>query len=609
MTDPYSSKLAAVLNALEDGIYIIRQDYTVEFMNRAMVERFGDGVGKKCHQVVNRSDGRCPWCRMKEVLESGQTLHSEVHIPSVDRTFHMIEVPVRNLDGTRSKLNIYRDITDHKNQQERLRVSEEDYHRLFEHVAVGVYISSKKGKFLNANRALLDMLGYESKEEFLKIDILHDLYVRPEDRHKFQEMIERDGRVIDYEVNFKSKDGRTIPVLLTAHVRYDSQGEVLGYEGICVDQSQRRRMEQKIREAHDFLNNIIQSSPDAIFATDMNGKIVLWNRVAEELLGYKAEEVVGKVNIVDVFADGIAVKMMQMMRSQEYGGRGKLRSFPMVYERRDGSFVEGNLSAAIIYDARGEEVASVGIFVDLKERLDMERKLRRTQEQLLHSEKLAAMGRLTSQLAHELNNPLYGIMNTLELLKTEIPPHNRRRKLLEMSLSETMRLSDMLRKMLSFSKPDQVRKKPLDVNQVLDEILMLHEKQLQEHSIIINTDFDPALPQVYASTDQLRQVFLNMTSNARDAMSGGGTLSVSTARAGDDVLISFSDTGIGIKEEHLDKIFETFFTTKESVKGVGLGLSVCYGFIKDHGGNITVQSQPGQGTTFTIILPAHRAGH
>ncbi len=607
MTDSYTDRLVDVLNAFEDGIYIIREDYTVEFMNRAMVKFFGEGLGKKCHQVVNRSDRKCPWCRMQEVLENGRTLHSEVHIPSVDRTFHMIEVPVRNLDGTRSKLNIYRDITDHMHQQERLRVSEEDYHRLFEHVGVGVYISSKEGKFLNANPALLDMLGYESKEEFLQIDILHDLYVHPADRHKFQQMIERDGRVIDYEVNFKRKDGTTIPVLLTANVRYGPRGRVLGYEGICVDQSQRRHMEQKIREAHDFLNNIIQSSPDAIFATDMNGKIVLWNRVAEELLGYRAEDVIGKVNIAEVFSNGIAVKMMQMMRSPEYGGRGKLRSFPMVYERRDGSFVEGNLSAAIIYDAQGNEVASVGIFVDLKERLEMERKLRQTQEQLLHSEKLAAMGRLTSQLAHELNNPLYGIMNTLELLKTEIPPHNRRRKLLEMSLSEIMRLSDMLRKMLSFSKPDQVRKKPLDVNQVLGEIMMLHEKQLQEHSIIIRSEFDSRLPEVYASSDQLRQVFLNMISNARDAMAGGGTLTVRTTQRSDKVLIVFTDTGTGIKPEHLDKIFETFFTTKESVKGVGLGLSVCYGFIKDHGGDITVESRPGEGTTFTISLPAHHA--
>ena len=155
--------------------------------------------------------------------------------------------------------------------------------------------------------------------------------------------------------------------------------------------------------------------------------------------------------------------------------------------RRDGKIIEGNLSAAIIYDARGKEMAQVGIFVDLKDRLEMEAKLRNTQEQLLQSEKLAAMGRLTSQIAHELNNPLYGIMNTLELLKTEVPPQSKRRKILEMALSETVRLTDLLRKMLSFSKPDEEQKQPVDVNVVLDEILLLVRKQLHENSIKIST--------------------------------------------------------------------------------------------------------------------------
>jgi two-component system NtrC family sensor kinase len=233
----------------------------------------------------------------------------------------------------------------------------------------------------------------------------------------------------------------------------------------------------------------------------------------------------------------------------------------------------------------------------------MERKLHQTQEQLLQSEKLAAMGRLTSQIAHELNNPLYGIMNTLELLKTEVPRESKRRKILEMALSETVRLTDMLRKMLSFSKPDEEEKQATDINVILDEIILLHEKQLREHSIKVSTSFSPELGKVLASKNQLRQVFLNMIANARDAMPDGGTLTVVTKLVKEIVYIEISDTGVGIREENLDKIFDAFFTTKDSIKGVGLGLSVCYGFIEDHGGDIKVQSRQGEGTTFTIILP------
>jgi two-component system NtrC family sensor kinase len=216
------------------------------------------------------------------------------------------------------------------------------------------------------------------------------------------------------------------------------------------------------------------------------------------------------------------------------------------------------------------------------------------------------MGKLTSQIAHELNNPLYGIMNTLELLKTEISPQSKRRRILEMALSETVRLTDLLRKMLSFSKPDEEEKQPTDINTILDEILILVKKQLQENSIRLSPSFAEGLGKIHASRNQLRQVFLNMLSNARDAMPDGGTLTVQTAVRGDEILIKISDTGTGIKEEDINKIFDAFFTTKDNVKDVGLGLSVCYGFIKEHGGDIRVSSKWGSGTTFTISLPAYK---
>ena len=312
------------------------------------------------------------------------------------------------------------------------------------------------------------------------------------------------------------------------------------------------------------------------------------------------------MNIEKIYPEGMARKVMHMMRSEGYGGVGRLRSYPMVHIRQDGKIIEGNLSAAIIYNAEGKEMASVGIFVDLTERLEMEEKLRRTQEQLLQSEKLAAMGRLTSQIAHELNNPLYGIMNTLELLKSEVPENSKRRKILEMALSETIRLTDLLKKMLSFSRPDQEERQVTDINTILDEILLLHEKQLREHDIRIVQDLDDSVGPVYASKNQLRQVFLNIIANARDAMIDGGTLTVKTESQDGKVIIKISDTGTGIKKSDLNRIFDAFFTTKDSVKGVGLGLSVCYGFIKDHGGDIWVESEYGSGSTFTISLPVYQ---
>jgi two-component system NtrC family sensor kinase len=604
--DKAKQMLTSVLDTIEDGIYVISQDYTIEFMNRSMMNLFGQGVGAKCHKLINNSNARCPWCRSEQVFK-GERLDWELYVPKVDKTFALTEMPFQNPDQSISKLCIYKDVTSRKQREAKLKASMEDYQNLFEHVGVGVYISTKEGRFVDANQTFLDMLGYPNKEEFLKINIITDLYLFPEDRQVFQAMIERDGKLTDYEVQFKRRDGSPIPILLTSHVRYDHLGNVVGYEGIAVDQTQRYQMERKLREAKDFMDKIIQSTPNSIMAADLKGNIIIWNRAAEETLGYPADEVIGKMNITKVYPENVAYEIMKMIRSADHGGQGILRSLPVVYVRRDGRSVEGNLSAAMIYDDDGNEVATVGSFVDLTERIEMERALREIQEQLLNSEKLAAMGRLTSQIAHELNNPLYGIMNTLELLKSEIKPDNKRRKLLDMSLSEIIRLADMLRKMLSFSKPEQEIKKPVDLNVIADEILLLHEKQLQQYNIKIKTEFSKELAQVYASTNQLRQVFLNMISNARDAMPEGGTLTVKTFADNGFAKIQFIDTGVGIRKENMDKIFDSFFTTKASVKGVGLGLSVCYGFIKDHGGDIQVQSALGEGTTFTISLPIYRA--
>ncbi len=597
-------RLLDAMDALEDGIYIVGENYVVEYMNRAMQQIFGYGVGEKCYKTLNARNDVCPWCRYEEVLQSGGETISEAYIPHLDRTFNLVERPVSNKDGSMSKLSIYRDITQKKKQEARLKSSEDNYRRLFENAGCGVFISSKQGWFEDVNPALLKMMGYQSKEKFLALDLAEDLYLKPEDRAEYQEIVEKDGRVIDYEVEWKKKDGSTVQVLLTSNVRYGPEGEVEGYEGIVVDQSERKKMENRMKEALDFLDKTIQCSPNAIMAANLKGDLIIWNNGAEQILEYKAEEVLGKINIEEVYSPGMARKVMKMLRSEDYGGKGVLKSYPLIVRSKNGREIEGNLSAGIIYDEQGREVASVGIFVDLGEWLNIERTLSETRQQLLHSEKLAAMGRLTSQIAHELNNPLYGIMNTLELLKTEIPPTNKRRKLLDMSLSEIERLVDMLKQMLSFSQPDQAQRHDLNINTVLEEILLFHEKRFKENNIKIEASFVKDPEPLHASRDQLRQVFINIISNAVDAMPEGGTLSVATSRKSSSMVITIADTGVGIKDEHLEKIFDSFFTTKkDSVKGVGLGLSVCYGFIKEHGGDIQVSSRPGQGATFIITLP------
>jgi two-component system NtrC family sensor kinase len=595
----------------EDGIIVFDEESRIEFANQMASEIMGlpkdQILGREFFSLIGKRDEEF----LEEMVMRGEGMGEKVctemslhTAPDRVKETEVCIAPTQSEDGRINTYAYLRDITERKRFEKDLKESEEKFRNLFERVRHGLFISSKEGRFLDCNQALLEMAGYQVKEEFLRIDIAKDLYVNPEDRKKFQRLIEQQGFVKDLEVEFKRKSGEKITVLLTAHVKKDERGEVVGYEGINIDISDRKRMERELKEANDFLMNLIDSSVDGIIATNMKGDILLFNKGAENLLGYRSEEVVGMMNIRSIYPPGVAKEVMDKLRSPDLGGVGKLTSFPIFHRRKDGEMIEGDLSASLIYDEKGHEVASVGIFKDLRERSKMERELREIQQALLQSEKLAAMGRLTSQIAHELNNPIYGIMNTLELLKTEIPPESKRRRILELSLSEIQRLSEMLRNMLSFSKPEEEARKRIHLNELLEGILLMMERQMRESNIRVVLDLDHQIPEVMASTNQMRQVMLNMFKNAKEAMPNGGTLTVRTAKEDQKVSVHIQDTGVGIPEEIRNKIFEAFFTTKQKVKGVGLGLSVCYGIIKDHGGDIRVESQEGKGTTFIISLPA-----
>ncbi|MGQ9645941.1 MAG: PAS domain S-box protein [Thermodesulfobacteriota bacterium] len=594
----------------EDGIIVFDQDSRIEFAN----QRASELIGIPKDQVLNREFFSLIGKRDEEFLEEmvlrgegmGQKVCTEMAIRTPQGLVKEAEVclaPARSEDGQIKTYAYIRDITERKKFEKELRESEEKYRNLFERVRHGLFISTKEGRFLDCNQALLEMAGYQDKEEFLKIDIAKDLYVNPEDRKTFQRLIESQGYVKDLEVEFKKKNGERITVLLTAHTKRDEKGEVVGYEGLNINISERKRMERELKGANEFLMNLIESSVDGIIAADMKGNIIIFNKAAEALTGYSAEEVIGKIHITEIYPEGVAKEIMKKLRSSDYGGVGKFIPSQLNIVNRYGEEIPIQLSAALIYDGAGKEIASVGIFTDLRPRLKMEKELQEVQQALLESEKLAAMGRLTSQIAHELNNPIYGIMNTLELLKTEIPPESKRRRILELSLSETYRLAEMLRNMLSFSKPEEEQRRPVNLNELLEGILLIVDKQMQEANIKVKTYLDEEIPVVMASTNQMRQVILNLVKNAKEAMPKGGTLTIATRREDDHVSIHIRDTGVGIPEDSKSKIFEAFFTTKQKVKGVGLGLSVCYGIIKNHGGEIRVESEVGKGTTFTILLP------
>jgi PAS domain S-box-containing protein len=599
----------------EDGIIIFDQAFKITFANQMASEITGipkeNLIERNFFSVIGKED--------KEFLEGtvargegmGEKLCTDMSIVTPGGLIKDVEVCIAltKSDAGEAKTYAYvRDITARKKIERELRDSEEKLRTLFERVRHGLFISSKEGKFLDCNQALLDMLGYSSKDEFLNIDIARDLYVHSEDRKIFQERIERDGYIKDMEVEFKKKDGEKITILLTGHPAKNKKGEIVGYEGINLDITERKRIENELREANEFFVNLIESSVDGIIAANMKGDIFIFNKGAEALTGHTAEEVIGKIHITDIYPEGVAKEVMKRLRSPEYGGVGKLHPTQFNVVNKAGGQIPIQLSAVLIYDGAGKEVASVGIFTDLRPRIKMERKLQETHLQLVSSEKMASLGKLAAGIAHEINNPLGGILIYSSLMMEDLPEEDSKRGDLARIVQEAGRCKEIVKSLLEFARQTEPKMEPTDINRAITDGLFFLENQALFHNIRIIKKLDPFLPFVKGNASQLKQVFMNIIVNAAEAIHSSGTLTITTSPALDRemVLVEFTDTGEGIPAENLSRIFDPFFTTKEVGKGTGLGLATSYGIIEDHGGKISVKSQVGEGTTFTIELPVHQ---
>lgn len=248
-----------------------------------------------------------------------------------------------------------------------------------------------------------------------------------------------------------------------------------------------------------------------------------------------------------------------------------------------------------------DELAELNATLEQKV-IERTRQLEQAHAQLRHAEKLASLGRLAASLAHEINNPLTGILNYAYLIKAELPPDSAVQEDMAMIERQINSIAQIVQRLRDFSKPPRKERRTINLNAVIEEVLALTRKDLEKNRIRIVRDLDPALPPVLASAEQIGEVLLNLVINARDAMSQGGTLTVRTRAADNQVHLEVADTGDGIPPEVMERIFEPFFTTKGE-RGTGLGLSICYSIIQDHHGTISVDSRPGQGTTFTIKLP------
>jgi two-component system NtrC family sensor kinase len=412
-----------------------------------------------------------------------------------------------------------------------------------------------------------------------------------------RDAIERQSMIQGREITLIRKDGTSIVCLNTAAVVRDNSGRVLRYQGAVMDITERREIERRLHQQQELARRLVDSFPDLILVLDTEARYTFVSPRCTDILGYDLEETRnmafgGRTHPEDLpatlalYRDIVAGK--QTFASLEIRVRHKLGEW-----RR----IRFNFSP--LCDEKG---IIEGVVLSGRDVTD----LKRLEEQLIQAEKLAAMGQMLAGVAHELNNPLTAILGVTELLREREGTDESTKRQLELTHRQARRAARIVQNLLEFSRPASPQKKPLDVNSLIERTLQLHEHSLRRSGIEVDFRAEPGLPGIIGDANQLIQVFLNLVTNAEQAIRevrDSGRIQVRLNRNAERLIVTVQDDGVGIRPEALPRIFDPFYTTKRPGGGTGLGLSICMSIIREHGGNIEAEALPAGGSAFTVYLP------
>ena len=378
---------------------------------------------------------------------------------------------------------------------------------------------------------------------------------------------------------------------------------VSGYVAVAIENSllykdqQERASELKLLK--EFNESIIESINVGLLAVDLEGRVTRLNSALEHILDLRRDAAVGR-RVEDLFSEDFADTLKQVLGKDGWSLKEIRNIYKLHTATRTNRTLVLNIALAPLQDGQGQTGALV-VLEDVTARITLE-------EQLQQREKLSSIGLLAAGVAHEVNTPLTGVSSYTQMLLGMLNENDPKHALLQKVRTQAERATNIVNNLLNFSRTGNATEfGETDVARVLDDTLQLLEPQLRRSQIQIIRDYDEDAPEAYANAGKLQQVFTNLILNARDAIPDGGQITVSTGTADDGSLVAeIADTGIGIAPENVAKIYDPFYTTKGVGQGTGLGLAVSYGIVQEHAGRITVESTPGRGTIFRIILPTAR---
>ncbi len=472
-----------------------------------------------------------------------------------------------------------------------------------------------RGMIAEFNRGAENIFGWEKGEVIGKHNISVTLLPCDQSRDVQAGIIRRvmaEG-LCDVEMDRLRKGGELFPAHSTVTAIRDKAGKTIGFVDIVRDITQKRlltrqreALEKQLRETKDFLENIMESSVDGIVTTDLKGKITYLNRAIAWMLEYPKEELLG-AHISSVYTRGIdeARQIMTALRAH-----CRVENYNMQITSKSGLHLHILTSAYLLQNEEGELIGTAGIFKNVTEQKRLELKLKETQAYLVEASKMRALGELVAGVAHELNNPLMASQTLLHVILNNLHEGCPNRERLEIVRKCNDRIEKIVNHLREFSRQTDIHMKLTDINYPIENALLITSQQLLNHNISIHKNLPEGLPKILGDPNQLEQVFLNLISNARDAMDEVSTpreltITSSCLYEDDDIFVvaSVKDNGIGIPRANLDKVMEPFFTTKPVAKGTGLGLSLCFSIMEAHKGRIEINSTSGAGTEVSIYIP------
>jgi two-component system, cell cycle sensor histidine kinase and response regulator CckA len=539
-----------------------------------------------------RGESVLPYYQVKQQRKDGSVFDAEIHARAIE---------IQGAPGVQVWI---RDLSESKRAENAVRESEERFRTAFQTSPDPAAISRlSDGVFIEANDGFTELSGFTREEVIGKSALEVSMWHDQRDRDRLIAGLNERGYVKNLEALFCQKDGSVRAGLMSARIL------ILGGEphilSVTRDVEDWKKAEQALRQSEEKYRRLFEESRDAVYITTREGSLVDANQAFLDLFGFSREEA-RNMDILQIYTGAADRKRFQ----EEIERKGSLKDYEVSFRKKDGTKIEGLLTSTLRRDKDGKVLGYQGLLRDVTDR-------NRLQRQLTQAQKMEAIGTLAGGIAHDFNNLLQAILGYSDLLLMKKPAGDPDRTKLEVIQHAARDGADLVSRILMFSRKAESKMRPVDLNKEIRRVEKLLRRTLPR-MIQIDLVLGEDLRIIDADPAQIEQVLLNLGVNAQHAMPDGGQLLIETknvslndeylqkhlgATPGHFVLLTISDTGVGMEPDVLDRIYEPFFTTKANAEGTGLGLSVVHGIVSQHGGYIRCYSEPGKGASFKIYFP------